>query len=207
MSLWKVRTYPVSKLLFWSLTPSRVWVWAVPGALGQESSLGVERGRVLSSGARVRLLPCPQQAAAESQLVPARPLPSPSPHLCRNNGAQCPWVHDNHTAQQAVTSLVPGGLEGKHHLLITPRLEEGRRGPGSALGKPYPGRWTPWLQLCQEAQTQPFVWRPPGTDRSHVVPVRDHMRVVHVHCDEDPTGLDPPLASRGGFLSLGVGPE
>ena len=38
MSLWKVRTQPVSKLLFWALTPSRVWVWAVPGALGQKES-------------------------------------------------------------------------------------------------------------------------------------------------------------------------
>ena len=63
----------------------------------------------------------------------------PPPHLCRNNEAQCPRAHDGHTAEEPVTSLVPGGLEGKHHLLVTPRSEEEGLGPGRVLGKPCPG--------------------------------------------------------------------
>lgn len=108
------------------------------GPLGQkEESPGIAWGKVPHSEVQGRPLLCPQQRAAESEL--AIPLPSPSPHLCRNNEAQCPWAYDGHTAEEPVTSLVPGSLEGKHHLLVTPRSEEGGLGPGHILGKPCPG--------------------------------------------------------------------
>lgn len=74
----------------------------------------------------------------KQQLNLSWPYPPP-PHLCRNNEAQCPRAHDGHTAEEPVTSLVPGGLEGKHHLLVTPRSEEEGLGPGRVLGKPCPG--------------------------------------------------------------------